>query len=283
VAAPLVADVPFPIRPWLTPRSAVFDLFGDYVRYHGGEIRLRALVALAEALGVRGGTTRVALSRMRDEAWFTTRRHGREAWYALTGQCLALLDDGRDRIFTRCREPWDGRWSMAIYAVPETERATREKLRKRLQWLGFGALAPSTWISPHDRLPLVAEAAAALDGVRLDLLTMNTTGLPADRDLAARCWNLAALDVGYRKFLRTYRPRLAGYRNGLLAGRDALVERVVLVRSYRKFPFADPDLPDELVPAGWVGRDAHQIFLEAHELLRDPAEAYYRDVLAQYE
>lgn len=256
----------------------MFDLAGDYVRHRGGEIRLRALVALTEALGVRGGTARVVLSRMRDEGWFVTRRDGREAWYALTPRCEALLDDGHERIFTRCSRPWVGRWSMAIYTVPETERATREKLRKALQWLGFGALAPSTWISPHARLTQVADAAAALPGVRLDLLTMSSGGLATDRELAARCWDLDALDTGYRAFLRTYRPRLVGYR--ALDGRDALAARVGLVHSYRKFPFADPDLPHDLTPSDWPGQQAHAVFLEAHELLRTPAEAYVDTVVS---
>jgi phenylacetic acid degradation operon negative regulatory protein len=29
-----------------------------------------------------------------------------------------------------------------------------------------------------------------------------------------------------------------------------------------------------LLPAGWSGRRAHEVFLEAHGLLRGPAEAY---------
>lgn len=269
--------------PALTPRSAIFDLFGDYVRYHGGEIRLRALVALCETLGVRGGTARVALSRMRHEGWFTTSREGRQARYILNDQCLTFLDEGRERIFTRTRTPWEGCWSMVIYLVPETERASRDRLRKALSWLGFGALAPSTWISPHDRLSLVAETAADFDGVRLELLTMRTGGLLADRDLATRCWNLEALDAGYRAFLRNYRRRLAGYRGGRLKGGAALAERVNLVHSYRLFRFDDPDLPDELAPPGWVGHDAHRVFLEAHALLRGPAEDYYRAVLSRHE
>jgi phenylacetic acid degradation operon negative regulatory protein len=44
------------------------------------------------------------------------------------------------------------------------------------------------------------------------------------------------------------------------------------------FPFRDPDLPLELLPAGWVGREAHEMFLEAHELLRAPAEKFYDEV-----
>jgi phenylacetic acid degradation operon negative regulatory protein len=45
-----------------------------------------------------------------------------------------------------------------------------------------------------------------------------------------------------------------------------------LIYDYRHFPFRDPDLPPGLLPADWSGRRAHAVFLEAHELLRAPAE-----------
>ncbi len=34
------------------------------------------------------------------------------------------------------------------------------------------------------------------------------------------------------------------------------------------FPFSDPDLPEELLPASWKGHEAHELFIEAHDLLK---------------
>ncbi len=66
---------------------------------------------------------------------------------------------------------------------------------------------------------------------------------------------------------------------GELRGRDALVERMQLIHDYRLFPFRDPDLPPELLPADWSGRVAHEVFLEAHSLLRAPAEEYVDELI----
>jgi phenylacetic acid degradation operon negative regulatory protein len=101
-----------------------------------------------------------------------------------------------------------------------------------------------------------------------------SAGTGSDRDIAARSWDLASLDRDYTEFIRRFRGRLAGYRAGDVRGRNALVERMYLIHDYRMFPFRDPDLPPELVPSGWPGRLAHEIFLEAHGLLRGAAEAY---------
>lgn len=265
------------------PRSIVFDLFGDYVRYRGGAVRLRTLTTLLDCFDVGESTVRVVLARLRKEGWFEARRDGRESRYALNAKSLRLLDEGRARIFERVRGEWDRHWHLVIYSVPETNRATRDHVRKELSWLGFGPLAASTYICPHDRSRQVKEALADLASVRLDVLRCSSSGLPVDREMASRCWDLAGLNADYKALLRTYRARLAGYRAGALSPRESLVERMRLTYDYRKFPFRDPDLPVELLPAGWVGREAHEMFLEAHELLRTPAEKFYDEVAGTYQ
>jgi phenylacetic acid degradation operon negative regulatory protein len=253
-------------------RSLVFDLFGDYLRYRGGEVRLRGLVALLDCFEVPEPTVRVAVARLRREGWLTARREGRETSYSLTAASWRMLDEGRDRIFRRAREPWDGQWHMVIYQVPETERALREQLRRRLAWLGFGPLSPSVWMSPHDRTEQVRAEFAAHSPVRLDIFRSRSAGEDADRDIAGRAWDLAGLDRDYRDLLKRYEPRLDAYRRGDLDDQAALVERMRLVYDYRHFPFRDPDLPPGLLPGDWSGRRAHEVFLEAHDLLRAPAD-----------
>ncbi|OZM84233.1 PaaX family transcriptional regulator C-terminal domain-containing protein [Pseudonocardia sp. MH-G8] len=254
-------------------RSLVFDLFGDYLRYRGGEARLRSLVSLMSCFDVPEPTVRVVVTRLRKEGWLSSRREGRETLYALTDAAWALLDEGRERIFHRVRGPWDGHWHMVIYSVPESERGLREQLRKKLAWFGFGPLSAAVWLSPHDRTGLVREAFAGEPAVQLDVFRSRSGDTGADRDIAARAWDLEELDGVYVQLLETYQPRLAAYRAGDLQGADALVERMNLIHDYRRFPFRDPDLPPELLPADWHGRRAHEVFLEAHGLLRRPAEA----------
>ncbi|MBW0114837.1 PaaX family transcriptional regulator [Pseudonocardia abyssalis] len=259
-------------------RSLVFDLFGDYLRYRGGAVRLRTLTALMACFDVPEATVRVVVTRLRKEGWLESRRDGRETTYLLTDAAWALLDEGRARIFDRAAGPWDGQWHMVIYSVPETERALREQLRKKLAWLGFGPLSASVWLSPHDRIAQVKAGFAEHSAVRLDAFHARSEGAGADRGMADRSWDLAALDRDYAALLAEYRPRLTRYRAGELLGRDALVERMRLMHDYRRFPFRDPDLPPELLPAGWSGRAAHEVFLEAHGLLRSEAEGFVDEV-----
>jgi phenylacetic acid degradation operon negative regulatory protein len=214
--------------------------------------------------GVPAATLRVVATRMREEGWLESRREGRETVYALTDAAWELLDRGRDRIFRRARDPWDGQWSMVVYSVPETERAPREQLRKNVAWFGYGPLSSAVWLSPHDRTDVVLTAFADHPAVQLHNSRSRSAGAGAepDRDIATRAWSLNTW-IRTTWLLETYRPRLAGYRDGALSTQEALVERMRLIHDYRLSPFRDPDLPPQLLPAGWRGRRAREVFLRA--------------------
>ncbi len=260
------------------PRSLVVDLYGDYVRWHGGEAPLQVIVELLAAFGVPASTTRVVMARLRREGWLETRRTGRTTTYVLTDRSWGLLDEGRRQIFERERAPWDRQWRMVIYHVPESDRSARERLRKRLAWLGFGPLAPSTWVSPHPRLDEAATQLRREGAARLDLLEARSRGAVEDVSMVDRAWDLPALHAELVQLRRSYRARLARYATSPPQGRAALVERISLIADHRRGPFRDPDLPIELLPAGWVGREVHDMFLEGYRMLGPEAQAFYRRV-----
>jgi len=262
------------------PGALLLDLLGDLNRTGHREMRLKALVALGETIGASGPTVRVTLARLRERGWFLVRREGRESVYRLTTVAVSALDDGGRRIFRDAPQPWARQWSMAIYTVPESDRQTRDELRKRLGWLGFGPLAPATWICPYPRLEEIADAAATLPAARLTLLTTCAPGLAADRALAARCWDLDALGIEYHAFVTAVRARMPLYRQAAADGRAAaLIERVRLVNEYRRLAGRDPQLPEELQPTGWPGEEARRVFGQAHSLLAASSAAHYARLL----
>ncbi|MCI3273467.1 PaaX family transcriptional regulator [Streptomyces cylindrosporus] len=263
------------------PTSLTMDLLGDFDRTGGREIRLKALVALGEELDISGPVMRVTLARLRERGWFDVRREGRESIYRFTPTALQALDEGRRKIFREPLAPWDGEWSMVIYTVPESDRQTRDELRKKLSWLGFGPLAPATWVCPHPRLDEIANAAATLPNARLALLTTRTTGLPADRAMAAQCWELEEIAADYATFVRWLRTRLDEYRSPALDAGTALAERVRLVNTYRHAVQRDPQLPAELQPPGWTGDEAHRLFVRAHDALAAAATPYAEAAVPQ--
>lgn len=266
----------------IRPRSVVFDLFGDHLRYCGGAARTQALVELLQVFGVGEPTARIVLSRMRKQGWFTTHREGRQVVYTLTDRTWRVLDEGRTRIFSRAEGPWDGQWRMVLYAGMDEERSERDRLRRTLSWLGFGPLATATWISPHERLDAVEQALSNGSSVRMDLLTCRSRNRATDLDMVGRCWDLGTLGHDYAGLVRRLEALPPSAELRRLPGREALRLRVGLVTDYRQLPFRDPDLPAELLPEAWPGRRAHALFVAAHDALAAPADAFVAEVLSHH-
>lgn len=259
-------------------RSVVFDLFGGYVRHFGGEIALQELSTLLAGFDVPPDSARVVMSRLAREGWFEVSRHGRVSRYRPSAKGWQLFDSGLERIMRGpvC-EQWRGTWFMATFSVPEQNRTSRIRLKTKLAWLGFGQLAPSIWISPHDHLGDAEAAFADEPTARYKLFEASSRGPQSDRELAESSWDLEQLATDYRAFTARCRDLLRDAAT--IRGRAALIRRVELVHDYRRFPFQDPGLPAVLLPEHWPAEEAHRAFLDAFESLGAEATGFYKEVI----
>lgn len=262
----------------MKPRALILDLFGDYLRYAGGEAKAGDLVELLGVFGVEPATVRMTLSRLRSENWFTTRREGRESSYVLSPHMLAVLRDGRERIFADYDEPWDDVWTTVVQQSTKPDRSTRDQVRRQLSWLGFGALTASTWMAPRDRCDQVRSLVTDFPDVQFVVMRSQVGDLDVDRDIVARCWDLDRMNALYAQFLSDH-AHLA--EASPLEGAEALVARTTLIASYRHFPFLDPWLPKSLRPAGWLGADANQLFRTVHAALGPASTAFVSSVVGR--
>ena len=245
------------------------DLFGDYIRYLGGEARLGVLTELLGLFGIESATARVTLSRMKRDGWFETRRHGREIGYVGSEKLLKVLDEGRSRIFNRSTSPWAGRWTMLQMEEMPRTKGERQKFQTGMAWRGFAQLNACTWISPRDIREETRESCLrhAWDA---DVFTFWTGNLSKDQELASRCWDLKGLDEKYRSFMREWHPWLDRDIDDMTAD-EALQARVLLVHGYRSHLFGDPMLPRALWPEEFSGPEAFRLFVELHQKLSAPA------------
>jgi phenylacetic acid degradation operon negative regulatory protein len=242
----------------MKPRSVLFDIFGGFVRYRGGGIALSSLVQLLSWFDISDDATRVMLSRMKREEWFTAQRIGRSSYYSLTERGWQLLDEGHARIFDQRSEQWDGTWRVVVYSIPEHHRGLRERFRKELAWRGFGPLAGSTWIGPHDRVSGLSSMLP--EDATFHVFTSRTGSAMEDSAIASTCWDLRSLHQDYAAFIDEYSPWVEPRYAESVSLQEAFVTRTRITHDYRRFPFRDPDLPARLLPRDWLGHEAYGVF-----------------------
>lgn len=272
-------------RPHLQTQFIIFVLFGDIITPRDNQVWTTSLLRMLNVLGVSERAARSTLSRMRRKGWLKPERDGRHSSYALTARGRRLLDEGGQRIFEPRKVDWDGQWHLLVYSLPENKRHLRNDLRKRLAWLGFGRLAPGTWISPHDRH---ADVELMLDdlGAREHVLSFSALRLTggANRNIVEQCWDLKNLNQQYARFIAHWKPEYEKCTR-LLANGDRLppaqcfAQRFWITHEYSPFPRLDPNLPVGLLPEGWLGHEAAGIFHDYRELLSQQSNAFIETTL----
>jgi phenylacetic acid degradation operon negative regulatory protein len=257
------------------PQDLVLTLLGAYVNprrrrrvWSGG------LVRLLEEFGFSPGAARVALNRLAARDLLEPTRKGRLVHYTLTPRAISVLGEGDQRIFTLGRSPRRrAKWTVLWHAIPEDRRDARARLVRRLRFLGFGSMQDGTWLAAHDREREVAELVKEL-GVAEHVGVI--LGRPSTEvDFAAwamRVWDLDELAERYKAFVIQFRGQVVH------DDRQALLLRSRLVHTFREFPFLDPELPEDLVPAPHYRADAVWLFHDLYPALAPAAQRYFDEV-----
>jgi phenylacetic acid degradation operon negative regulatory protein len=256
------------------PRQLIVTVYGLYSRGAGGWMSVAALVSLLGDLGVDEPAVRSSISRLKRRGILVARRAGGAAGYELSGEGQAILREGDHRIFRRERARLGDGWLLAVFSVPEAERHQRHVLRSQLTHLGFGTAAPGVWIAPAYLHEATAEMLARLglsgyaDLFHADHLAFG--------DLAAKVrqwWDLDRTERLARQFVAAYEPVLQGWpgRRAASRPREAFADYIRVLTDWRRLPYLDPGLPAELLPSGWAGARAAEIFFTLRSRLAGAA------------
>ena len=234
-------------------RSALFDLYGDHLRGRGSQAPVAAIVRLLAPVGIAAPAVRTAISRMVMQGWLepVTLEGGRG--YRATTRANRRLDEAGDRIYGRHNPRWDGAWHLAFVDPPAT-RSARSRLRADLAFLGYAELADSVWVSPFER--------GELDSVLERAGATARTARAVDVDPApTEAWDLEELRAAYDGWLANAGGLVTGHLDEHSDHDEAaFAGRFHLVHEWRKFLFADPGLPEQLLPDDWPGRAAAELF-----------------------
>jgi phenylacetic acid degradation operon negative regulatory protein len=257
------------------PQDLVLSLLGaHHVPRERGTVWSGGLVRLLEEFRFSEGAARVALNRLVARELLARSKDGRHVHYALTPRTVAVLAEGDRRIFRLGESPRrETTWTVLWHSIPENRRVARARLVRRLRFLGFGSVQDGTWLAPHDR---EAEVAALLSELDVTAHAGVLLGRPATAvdfgTFVARVWDLDELAERYRAFAEHFRAP------DVTDDRQALLLRTRLVHTFREFPFLDPELPEDLVPAPKHRAEALRLFHDLYPALAPAAQRYFDEV-----
>jgi len=264
-------------------KSLIVTIFGDAVLPHAGSIWLGSLIALAAPFDINERLVRTAVLRLSREGWLEARPLGRRSAYGATEAGRQRIEDAYRRIYAAGPAPWDGRWCLVLAPPGAIAKAEREALRRELGWLGFGRLGADVLLHPSpDRASLDHALRRLALAERVSVIVGDAAGAP--RALVAACWQLAAVEAGYRDFLDRFRPawsvvEAGGATDPALAFRL----RTLLIHEYRRAVLRDPQLPAELLAPDWPGHGARALCRNLYRAIEAAAERHLDALLRNAE
>jgi phenylacetic acid degradation operon negative regulatory protein len=209
MATKLAASSPTDIVTDTDPEISVRQICWALLRTDG-TIHLAEVADTGTALGLSSQTVRHGVRRLCDREGFTREGRGRHAVARAgadsTADSTDLWELDRELVRFAYRqdagdEPWDHRWRLVTFSIPETRRSDRDQLRTWLRTMGGAAVSHATYVSPHDWWEVVNPAVAELDLAahvtwgELDRLVV--AGMSAPTAIAAHLWPSTERDLAY--------------------------------------------------------------------------------------
>ncbi len=262
-------------------KALLLTILGELVLPNGGTVWTSTIIRSLDLLDVTEPNARQAAARLAEQKVLHPVRIGRSTRWELTDAGRHLLVSGAERIYRHGETDlngatgpaWNRRWLLVLAAVPEDQRAKRVALRSRLSFEGFGFLGGGVAISPHTDRQQAAEAIVVdlgLDPAPLIFTACSVATVPEEQ-IIRRAWDLDQLAARYDAFLQCFdelRPSSA---------ESHFTALVRLVHDWRRFPFEDPGIPEDLLPPGWPGHRAKERFDGCRQQWSDPAQRWYRE------
>jgi phenylacetic acid degradation operon negative regulatory protein len=270
----------FRSRPTLRAGSLITTVFGDSIAPRGGTVWLGSLIRAMAEFGVNERLVRTSVFRLVKDGWLQSSQVGRRSFYSLTDAGREKFRTATHRIYGEPATGWDGKWCLLLLSNLDADR--KESVRRECGWLGFGALSANVLAHPApdaSDLEVTLKRAGAAD----DVVVMSSRTVRSEtpmRTLAGSAWNLDDIDARYEKFVTMFRPLFAALKKARSVDPcTAFVARTLLIQEYRKVLLRDPQLPHELLPAGWHGTAAYQLCRNLYRGLYHAADDYLSEVM----
>lgn len=169
-----------------------------------------------------------------------------------------ITQAGQERInrlfpFYEEKRVWDGKIYLVTYDLPVEKNKERDSLRNFLKKIGCGMLQQSIWVTPYNPTSLLKKFVQEQD-LSEDLVLVSTVGKNgtiggmAFPQLLEKVFHLSQINQKYGEFIKKYESKTESKNQ--------------LIFQYFSILKGDPQLPFELLPQDWFGREAYRLFLK---------------------
>lgn len=223
-----------PLKTLETPRvwSMLVTIFGDLAQESTDRIDGRVLSQLTDGLDIKPEAMRVALHRLRQDNWITSKKRGRTATHALSELGLKQSQAASNLIYSAPSQ-MDQSWQLIV-----TER-TEQSAKTTLASAGFVQIAPRVFVASATAVPPP------------DCIALTDAAVPAWlQDQCVTKELTAEYDLLLTRLIETNHQVM---NNPPHTPVEIAILRCLIVHHWRRLVLRHPYLPPALTKADWPG------------------------------
>jgi phenylacetic acid degradation operon negative regulatory protein len=261
----------------------IVTIFGDSLTPHGGSIWLTDLVELIAPFDINDRLVRTSVFRLTEEGWLESKRNGRRSLYSLTPSGSRRFQHAYQRVYPPPDKTTGDSWTLVLLPRMSNSIPERVELKKKLEWEGFGTIAPGVFIHPAADTVVLTEILDGL-GLRKKVVALCAKDIEAvaarpAAELISHCWNLSDLAGLYRDFVVHFKPVSKILESEECDAQQAFLVRTLLIHSFRRVTLHDPRLPIKMLPPDWPGIEAYMLFRDLYRACFKLSETFLKSRL----
>ncbi len=258
-----------------SPRHLILSLFGLYARDGAHWLSVRSLIELMADLDVDASATRSSVSRLKKRGVLEPAKVDGQAGYRLSASALAVLREGDSAHLVAAASLGRGRVADGGLLRPRGRARQAARAAVAAHPARVSAPRPPASGSPRARPTTRRWPRSTAPGSRP---TPSCSAAPTSAPVRPTCasrewWDLPAIAALYDEFVADHGTLT---RLGSPDPARAFTAYVPMLTAWRRLPYLDPGIPLELLPAGWPGVHAADLFAELDARLREPAAKHAR-------
>ncbi len=273
----------------ISAKSFVVTFFGDVMSQHSDWISMASLISIMDLFEISERSVRTSVYRLVQEDWLESQKIGRKSFYALTDNARRHYQKAAKRIYFSSNSNTTSlehkhnsnyeKWLLVVSVFVSKEKL--KKLRRQLHWLGFSTLTHGVFAHPSvdsSSLDETLKEMALEDEVLIfDSQTLNEKSHQILKQLVHEKRHIQQLENNYADFVSCFKPIVdnKNQQKNQQKSQQTLLEtsnpeldfklRLLLIHQYRRILLKDHDLPDNLLPTNWIGKQAQQLVSEIYK------------------
>jgi phenylacetic acid degradation operon negative regulatory protein len=248
-------------------------IFGLMLSLGKKEYSFEDLKYLTSPFKIKNTTLRTNLSRLKNSGRLNISKIGKKAVYSASDK-MKIISKNVSLSFKGINwDKWDNRWIGAAFSVPDSQKAFRHKIRKKLSAYRFAALYPGFWIRPYNKKENLQKYLNNLtENGFCTFIIFNCTE-ELKKETTNRIWKLNKIN---KEFINILKILLKEEKQiNAISPVNALKRKIITGNKIVPVLFKDPLLPQSLLPDNWKGQELREKFLNWDKKISEVSKSYW--------